>query len=179
MVIAIRGGHSSKAPGAVGIVNEYEEMQALYISLERMLTATGHTVQNCNSFEAVQNADLLHGVTVANTPTRADLFISLHMNASQSHRGDGVECWTISEKSKSNVYAEKIVENIAALGFDSRGVKHKRYFELRETEMPAIIVETLFCDNHQDVKTYKEIGVDALAAAITISINSVQGAING
>lgn len=49
MKIGLRGGHSKKAQGAVGIVNEYEQMQKFYIHVSKLLTEYGHTVVDCNS----------------------------------------------------------------------------------------------------------------------------------
>lgn len=173
MKIALRGGHSPNILGAIGIVNEYDEMQKLYTALESILVAHGHSVINCNSTESTQSTDLNHGVTLANEEGDCELFVSLHMNASESGAGYGTECWTANETSASNVYAKNIVQNINALGFRNRGVKQSmKLYELKRTKMPAIIVETLFCDNSKDVELYQQISCEDLAKAIANAIDT-------
>ena len=54
MKIGLRGGHSKKAQGAVGIVNEYEQMQKFYAHVSKLLTEYGHTVVDCIVMEQHQ-----------------------------------------------------------------------------------------------------------------------------
>ena len=38
MKIGLRGGHSRKAQGAVGMINAYEQMQKFYTHVSKLLT---------------------------------------------------------------------------------------------------------------------------------------------
>lgn len=184
MKIALRGGHSQRQPGAIGFVNEHEEMQKLYQEVERLLVSTGHTIVDCNTKSFSRYGDLTQGVHKANKAHkegRVDLFLSLHMNSDRDKSdttGYGVECWTFNSKSVSNRFAIKIENSISNLGFRSRGVKYKGYYETRATLMPSIILETCFCNNQSDVDQFKRVGYTAIASAIVVAINSVDKLFN-
>ena len=169
MIIATRGGHCAKVIGAVGVVNEYVEMQKLYPEVAAVLRANGHTVIDCNSNASSQSDDLKYGVDKANA-ARADIFFSLHMNAFNGS-ALGTECWTYSSGSAGNLEARRIVKNMASKGFRDRGVKHKGFYELKYTNMAAIIVETCFCDSKTDTDIFKRLGYKAIARLIANGID--------
>lgn len=56
-------------------------MQKSFKAVSQVFTAYGHTVIDCNSFASTQSGELLEGVTKASN-SNVDLFVSLHMNAS-------------------------------------------------------------------------------------------------
>lgn len=174
MKIALRGGHSALSPGAVYTLNEYKEMQYLYYLLKRKFEIPNIEIPNieiinCNSTEQYP-FELNNGINKANE-SGADLFISLHMNASDSHQGHGTECWIYSENSSAKKLAEKICLNISEIGHNNRGVKCSTSFaELRKTKCPAVIVETCFCDNPKDTDIFD---VEKLADAIFNAIVDV------
>ncbi|EGL82041.1 cell wall hydrolase/autolysin [Caldalkalibacillus thermarum TA2.A1] len=80
----------------------------------------------------------------------ADHFISIHHNAGG---GTGFESWIYSGK-VSNVTLQKgqiIHDHIAkSLGVRDRGIKRGNFVVLRETQMPAILLELLFLDHPTD-----------------------------
>lgn len=170
MKIGLRGGHSKKAQGAVGIVNEYEQMQKFYTYVSKLLTEYGHTVVNCNSNGATSSAELSEGVKKAND-ANVDLFISLHMNAYDG-KANGTECIVYSENSKSYSYAKRICENFKSLGFKNRGVKINSLYEMRNIKAPNIIFEICFCDSKTDIDIYNRYSWDQLAHKLCNAIDS-------
>lgn len=170
MKIGLRGGHSKKAQGAVGIVNEYEQMQKFYTHVSKLLTEYGHTVVDCNSNGATSSAELSEGVTKANN-ANIDLFISLHMNAYDG-KANGTECIVYSEKSKSYSYAKKICENFASLGFRNRGTKINSLYEMKNIKAPNIIFEICFCDSKTDIDIYNKYSWEQLAHKLCNAIDS-------
>ena len=74
MKIRLRGGHSANCIGAVGIVNEYEQMQEFFKHISQLLTSYGHIVIDCNSNGVTANSELSEGSTKANN-ANVDLFI--------------------------------------------------------------------------------------------------------
>ena len=150
MVIGLRAGHSEKARGASGVVDEWATMNRLYPIVVKYLNQLGHRVIDCNPYGATTvSGELSQGVAKANT-LAIDLFCSLHMNA-YNGSAHGTECWIYSTSSKSKPAAQRIVANLASMGLTNRGVKTStKYYELRNTKAPAIIIETGFCDNAGD-----------------------------
>ena len=170
MIIGLRGGHSSNCIGAVGIVNEYEQMQEFFIYVSKVLTAYGHTVIDCNSNVNAQNRELLEGVTKANN-ANVDLFISLHMNAFNG-TGNGTEALVSSESSKALSYATKLCENFSQLGFKNRGVKFQKLYEMNYVNAPNIIFEICFCDSQTDIEIYNRYSWMQLAYRFCNAIDS-------
>lgn len=170
MKIGLRGGHSKKAQGAVGIVNEYEQMQKFYNHVSKLLTEYGHTVVDCNSNGATSSEELKEGVLKANNAD-VDLFISLHMNAYDG-KAHGTECIVYSESSKSHSYAKRICENFASLGFKNRGVKINSLYEMKNIKAPNIIFEICFCDSKTDIDIYNKYSWEQLAHKFCNAIDS-------
>ena len=170
MKIGLRGGHSPNCKGAMGILDEQVEVRKIYYELAPMLQAQGHTVINCNSDEYSQSADLNKGTNTANA-NGCDIFISIHMNASGG-AGNGTECWLYDANNGTmNTIADRICQNFAAKGFKNRGRKYNTGFhDLNATRMPAMIVETLFCDNSHDAGLYNALGEKGIAELIAAAI---------
>lgn len=176
MKIGLRGGHSKNCIGAVGIVNEYEEMQKFFKCVRDLLVSYGHTVIDCNSNGATSNAELSEGATKANNAD-VDLFISLHMNAFNGS-ANGVECVVSSMSSGAYETAKKICNNFGNLGFKNRGVKFNRLYEMNHIKAPNLIFEMCFCDSSIDIQIYNKYSWEQLAHnlcnAIDINIQSKQ-----
>jgi N-acetylmuramoyl-L-alanine amidase len=57
-------------------------------------------------------------------------------------------------KDSGKTMAANIVNSIAALGFNNRGIKYGDYHVLRNTTMPAVLIETCFLDSNSDMERY-------------------------
>ncbi len=170
MKIGLRAGHSDNCEGAVGIVNEHEQMKKYYAAIKAVFEQYGHTVIDCNSNANNANAELSEGVNKANS-NNVDLFISLHMNCynSQAH---GTEVLVSSQNSKAYNYAKRLVNNFAELGFYNRGVKFERLFEMNHCKAPNIISEICFCDSQGDMDIYNKYSWEQLAYIFCNAIDS-------
>lgn len=171
MKIGLRGGHSPNCKGAFGILDEQAEVRKIYSAMVPMLQKSGHTVVDCNSNAYNVGAELSEGTNKANA-NGCDIFISIHMNASNG-AGHGTECWLYDDSNGvMNGIAAKICSNFASKGFQNRGVKYNTgYHDLNASAMPAMIVEVLFCDNRHDADLYNALGVNGIAAMIVDAIN--------
>ena len=170
MKIGLRGGHSPNCKGAIGILDEQAEVRKIYNAMVPMLQAAGHTVVNCNSNAATVDGELAEGTNKANA-NNCDMYITIHMNASGG-AGHGTECWMYDAGNATmNAIADRINANFAAKGFTNRGRKYSTgLHDLNASSMPAMIVETLFCDNQHDASLYKKIGVNGIARLIVSGI---------
>lgn len=170
MKIGLRGGHSCNCIGAVGLRDEYSQMQQLYKYVRDILISNGHTIIDCNSNAHTDKEELSEGIQKANN-NNVDLFISFHMNASDGN-GHGTEAW-IYPGSSSRGVAQRLVNNFATLGFQNRGVKETTgLYEVKHASAPAIIFETCFCDNERDIGIWSPTDWNTLAMLICNAIDT-------
>lgn len=171
MKIGLRGGHSPNCKGAVGFLDEQTEVRKIYYEMVPMLQAAGHTVVNCNS-DAYNVIDELNEGTNKANAAGCDIYMTIHMNASGG-AGNGTECWLYDGGSGTmNGIADRINANFAAKGFQNRGKKYNTgYHDLNASNMPAMIVETLFCDSQYDSDLYRKLGAKGIAGLIASGID--------
>lgn len=88
---------------------------------------------------------------------KADLFVSIHINAGG---GTGYESHVHPGASETTLaIAESIHTTMASFynerGFRDRGLKRSNFAVLRETKMPAVLLENLFIDSVVDAEFLK------------------------
>jgi N-acetylmuramoyl-L-alanine amidase len=170
MKIGLRAGHSDNCIGAVGIVNEHEEMKKYYTAVKSVLEKYGHTVIDCNSNGSTAGDELSEGANKSNG-ANVDLFVSLHMNASNG-QGHGVEALVSSATSGAYKYALNLCNNFGAL-FTNRGVKYESgFYEMNHIKAPNVIFELCFCDSETDIAIYNKYSWDQLAYRFANAIDS-------
>ncbi|WP_054198847.1 N-acetylmuramoyl-L-alanine amidase [Clostridium baratii] len=167
--IAVRGGHNFQAKGTSGIIDETTEDRKVKDATIKYLRDLGYEVLDVTPGNCNVNTDLAYGVNKANE-WGADLFISIHFNnAYSSYNGAlGTEVCVYNKFDK----AQRVVDGIASLGFKNRGqkVEGNRLYELRNTDMKAMIVEVCFVEATKDVELYKKLGADTIGKKIAESI---------
>lgn len=167
--IAIAGGHSRKAPGAVGYLDEYKCDRAYVAKLKEALAAAGYQVVDCSNEAGDQNSELAEKVRLANA-SGADLFVDVHLNAG---KGTGTEAYTYTETASAAAkeIAKRMSANVAsAMGIRDRGHKQATYYVLRKTTMPAVLLEVCFVDSETDRDAWNRTSWDALTKAFVDAI---------
>lgn len=96
--------------------------------------------------------DLEARVNLANN-TRADLFLSIHANSFPGQAWSGAQTFFYPGELESNAWA-RIVQSelVKQLGPNNRKVKSADYRVLRDTKMPAILVEVGFLSNPREAR---------------------------
>ena len=169
--IAVRGGHTELCTGAVALLNELTEDRKVKDAVIKYLKELGREVLDVTppvNYTSSSGTDLAYGVNKANE-WGADLFVSIHLNkAYDSYNGAlGSEVCVYS----THDIAQRVVNALGSLGFKNRGQKvRKELYELRNTSMKAMIVETCFVEATEDVELYKKLGADAIGKAIAEAI---------
>lgn len=162
MRIGIDMGHTLSGEGTGSQGCGYKEQnltRELGKIVIEMLKKEGHTVYDCTVDKSSNNAQqLIDRVNKANKQP-LDLFVSIHFNACVNDvKGDGrttgTEVLLHSMSSKAKPYAERIVKKIANVGLKNRGVKTHNAYVLKHTKAPALLIETCFIDDRDDMNVY-------------------------
>lgn len=166
--IALAGGHSAKARGAVGYLDEYIEDRKVNNALIAEMKSRGHSVTNCSNEMTTQNAELAREVQLANN-SGAAVFCATHFNAYKTVTKEmGVEVWYYKNSSVGKKIATKMSKELAALlGLPNRGAKATTsLYVLRCTNMPAVLPEVCFVDSKGDQTAYNGVTAAQIASVM-------------
>jgi len=105
---------------------------------------------------------------------RAEIFISIHCNAGG---GTGVETYCYSKSSLGYNLASCVQDNVIEnTGMTDRKVKTANFVVIRDTVMPAILVETGFIDREEDAKIISsEEGQTMIVEGIAMGVCEYKG----
>lgn len=192
--IAISAGHGGRDPGNLE-GNRQEKVYTLRLAreVERRLRAAG--------FEVIQIRERdefipLDERTARANRAKADLYLSLHFNCAPSASGSaqGAETYTLTlhngrsthggrssgpqrgnRQDRENILLAYHIHQmlLRSVGFADRGVKRANFVELRDAQMPAVLIEGGFMDNREDAtKIYSDLERNRLAEAIVDGVQA-------
>ncbi len=213
--IVIDAGHGGKDPGAIGRrtgIRERDLTLSVAKKLKRVLEDNGiRVIMTRDSDEFIS---LPERVKMANS-SGADLFVSIHINASRSRSMSGFECYYLSEATNDNARALEAFENAtlktdegtvvehssdldktlwdmkltenrresAQLAGDicnavdnslvarNRGVKTARFYVVKFTRIPSVLVEVGYLSNKfEELKLKDDSYADRMADVIAKGI---------
>ncbi|MBF1999920.1 MAG: N-acetylmuramoyl-L-alanine amidase [Synechococcales cyanobacterium M58_A2018_015] len=149
IVVVIDPGHGGGDPGAVGIGNIHEADVVLAISQQVASLLQQQGIQAVLTRNSDIEIDLEPRVQMAER-ANATLFVSIHANSMGMDRPDvnGVETYYYASGAE---LAQTIQDSIiSSLGMTDRGIRQARFYVLRRTSMPAVLVETGFVTGSED-----------------------------
>lgn len=153
-------GHGGEDSGAVGN-GVYEKDIALDLTLriEQKLQAYRNV-----DIKLSRNKDIFLSLSertnIANA-WKADCFLSVHLNSVDNKSVRGFESFIYNgpvqkaTQAFQNVIHEEIIKKIGKMISADRGKKQANYHVLRESNMPACLVENMFVSNSADVSLLK------------------------
>jgi N-acetylmuramoyl-L-alanine amidase len=156
VIVAIDPGHGGRDPGAVGIGGLQEKTIVLPVSLRvtEILREAGVEVIMTRSDD--RTLDLEPRVDIANR-ANATVFLSIHANAISMSRPEvnGIETYYYSDSGRR--LASIIHANVLPVsGMPDRGVKQARFYVLRNTGMPAALLELGFVTGQADAPKLRD-----------------------
>ncbi|QFS43574.1 amiABC, N-acetylmuramoyl-L-alanine amidase [Nostoc sphaeroides CCNUC1] len=170
VVVLIDPGHGGKDPGAVGLGGLREK--DIILSIGKRIAQ----VLQQNGVQVVMTRDSDYFVTLPGRVqlaerANADVFVSIHANAVGPGRSDvsGLETYYYgSGLGLARTVHNSILQNV---NVRDRGVRRARFFVLRKSSMPSILVETGYLTGRDDnaklrTSAYQNQMADAIARGI-------------
>lgn len=152
-VVIIDPGHGGPDPGAVGIGNIYEKEIVMDISRQVAAILNQSGIQAVLTRDGDYDLDLPPRVALAEQ-YNATAFVSIHANAISLSRPDvnGLETFYYNSGYDLARFVHSSV--LQSTGMNDRRVRQGRFFVLRRTSMPSILVETGFVTGAQDAANF-------------------------
>jgi len=157
--IIVDAGHGPNTAGKRspdGMLREFTFNEAVAIKLRKLLSVEGFKV--IFSHDNARDVPLSERISLANK-LNVDAFVSIHANAYGTTWNDanGIETFTSLHPSETSLKMAICVQQSLFLmtGGKNRGIKKGDFAVLRETEMPAILVECGFMTNKKEAHLLK------------------------
>jgi N-acetylmuramoyl-L-alanine amidase len=175
-LIILDPGHGGMDEGAK--INTFMEKK---IALTAALLTKKHLEKLGYRVIMTRNRDVFlplpRRVSIANK-TKGSLFVSVHFNSSPSVEAQGIEIFYYDSKEMWRTRASKRLANCILYGVVdqteavSRGIKQGNFHVIRETEIPAVLVEGGFMTNKEErAKLRDRAYLDRLAIGIAQGID--------
>lgn len=152
--IFINPGHDMDLdPGACANgIREVDIALAIGEKLKRTMEVIGYPCQLLQSDNLNGETKGKPNVCATANNSGADIFVSIHCNSAANASAKGTETLVYSTGGKAELLAKCIQTQIVnSLGTVDRGIKERPDLcVLRETTMPAVLVETAFISNEED-----------------------------
>lgn len=159
--ITLDAGHGGSDPGAVGAKGTKEKDITLKITLkvEELLKKKGAKVSmtrvkdvDVHSANATDAQELQARVDVAEQ-SEADLFISLHINASVNKNVGGFSSYYYPKTSHDARAATAIQKRMTSnFGLDDLGIRQANFYVNKRSSMPSTLIEMAFVTNAKEEK---------------------------
>ena len=159
--IYIDQGHNPVNPNAGAEGNGFREQDIVYVigrETASVLRNAGYDVRLSRPTADTQlgtssTTSLQSRVNDANA-WGADLFVSLHTNASVIESASGSEAYIYRRGTNAEILAENILTQLRyTTGLETRGIfARPGLYVLRKTRMPSVLVELGFITNRRDAE---------------------------
>lgn len=178
MKIIVDAGHGPDTPGKRspdGRLREFHFNSAVAEEVKKRLLLDGHTV--IFSHHPDSDVSLSERIRLANR-LHVDLFLSIHANAAGTsfNEAQGIETFIHPNASALSKKTADTLQQalIQSLKRKDRGVKRADFAVLRDTRMPAVLIECGFMTNREELALLQS---DAYrkrcAGAIAFAVNCI------
>jgi len=149
VVVIVDPGHGGKDPGAIGIAGRQEKDVILPISKKIAALLEKEGVKAVLTRDSDYFVDLAPRVAKAEG-LNANLFVSIHANSMGLSRPDinGLETYYFD----SGQRLARTIHNsiLRSVNIRDRGVRRARFYVLRKTSMPSVLVEVGYMTGRED-----------------------------
>ena len=149
VVVIVDPGHGGPDPGAIGLGGLQEKEIVMSISQQVASLLEQQGIQAVLTRTGDSDLDLAPRVAMAER-MNANIFVSIHANSISLSRPDisGLETYYYSSGQR---LARSIHSSILqSVDVDDRGIRTARFYVLRKTSMPSVLVEVGFVTGRED-----------------------------
>lgn len=169
-IVMLDPGHGGYDPGAISAQGVYEKEINLQIAqkVKEMLSPSGIQVfltreedidyvpDGVTGRTTKKQIDLNRRIEMANEE-KADVFVSLHVNATSSGQNSGAETFYHSKSESGKSLAESIQQELIKIeGMNRRIAKTGDFYVIKNTSMPAVIVEVGYLSSVKEMKKLQQ-----------------------
>ncbi|OAB40427.1 N-acetylmuramoyl-L-alanine amidase family protein [Paenibacillus antarcticus] len=170
-VVVIDPGHGGSDPGTTSITNKYEKNFNLSLALKvQELLLKEPNIEVVMTRDSDIYPTRTERVQLANQ-LNADVFVSIHGNSVlAAPQVNGTETYYYqrsSSKDLANIIHKYLIK---AIGLTDRGVKNGSLQVIRETTMPAVLLEVGFLSNRSD---------EQIMSSDTVQYKAAQAIVDG
>jgi N-acetylmuramoyl-L-alanine amidase len=154
-VVVIDPGHGGGDPGAIGIGGIQEKVVVLSIGTQVAEQLRRKGINAVLTRSSDREIDLAPRVATAEG-VKADIFVSIHANSISLSRPDinGIESYYYAS-AKGYRLARAIHNRILSrTNAQDRGIRQARFYVVRRTSMPSVLIETGFVTGSQDAARF-------------------------
>lgn len=162
-VICVDPGHGGSDPGAVGPSGAKEKDINLDIALRLKSLFDERGVLCMLTRDKDEDVELEPRCRIANNGA-AEVFVSIHCNAAASRDAYGTEVYCFPGSTKGYQLAKCISNELLPIVPVMRGIKEAEFYVLKNTIMPAVLVEVGFISNYTEEKALQSEGYRQLLA---------------
>ncbi len=175
ITIVLDAGHGGEDCGTyLGEIYEEDINLSVVVCMKELLEERG--VNIILTRDKDQTVSLYDRVYIANR-TEADLFVSIHCNYYEDDSEiQGLECYYYEGSEKGRAHAENIVEELEEAGnVTVRNAKEGDFYVLRETDIPAVLIELGYLSNTREARKladheYQKLLAEGLVESILESL---------
>ncbi len=160
--IVLDPGHGGTDTGAIGVDGLQEKDITLLVAkrVQQLLTDSGARVvmtrdddQDVYGPSATDAQELQARVDVGEATGGAEVFLSIHCNAFAKPAAHGTETYYYPKSENDKALAQALQDGMLDHGrLRDRGVKQARFYVLRNSSLPAALVELAFITNYEEKK---------------------------
>ncbi|MFW6270857.1 MAG: N-acetylmuramoyl-L-alanine amidase, partial [Bacillota bacterium] len=150
-IIVIDPGHGGFDPGAIGPSGLTEKEVNLDIAIKVNDILSDSLDNIILTRETDRFVSLRRRAEIANK-AEANLFVSIHVNASNKGYSSGTETYIAPQKTGKSLTLADNLQNylVNSLDLVDRGIKSDNFYVIKFTEMPAALVEVAFISNNRE-----------------------------
>ncbi|QUH21407.1 N-acetylmuramoyl-L-alanine amidase family protein [Alkaliphilus sp. B6464] len=154
-IVVLDPGHGGSDPGAVGPTGLKESHVAFKIACMVSDILVRYGIEIIFTRAGDTRVSLDERVRIANN-SNVDYFVSIHINSATNPKATGTETFAYKVGVEGDRLAYSIQSNLVqAIGLADRGVKYNSLQVVRETPMPACLVEVAFINNPNEEQLLK------------------------
>ncbi len=174
--VVIDAGHGGKDLGASAADGTNEKDLTLAIALKVKSLNNNPNINIVLSRESDKFITVMDRTNIANA-AKSNLYVSIHMNNDDAKKGTGSSCYVPFKKNlyikESVVLAKNILEATSGLFLKNKLIttKDKGIWVIENANMPAVLFESGFISNPNDLKLVKE-NEDKIANMLLEGINT-------